>query len=481
MGPFSLRQLLILGAGFGLSYTLFAVTSRFYELNVVEYIIIAIPGLFALAAALIKIYHVTFIKFLLLSLEHAINPKKRHWDHQAIAPTVDPDLTEKTKSKKGILEVEKKKTNVNLRALSVTLDSGGFTHLEGVEHEDLDKVNDDDLITQAYFGHRRNEGPVHNMYWRTRDVQKKKLDILAKLPTVIPTNGPTSQTMESNPSSQAKGEAEIPTTEVNNNLKVVSNLKKANFKILNEKSEVILESFSALQMVENGIYAFLFALPSGNYRLQFEAVQGYLTPKEMEVTLTSDLKTLMATYEKIKTSATEKPQENQIQKPDVKPISETSGPTTLIPEIPSSTPSTSITPPPISDASDTPPKKKKRRRKKKKKLNQENMSSSEVFSQKGEIEPKSQIKSSMVDQSTFKPEASSLPTSNKSEDFKPTLPKNEVKPTSMAQKKSSQTQIQPKLNSSMPLTKKSNSTPPPTPSDDKNSVLKEGEEIEFNF
>ncbi|MFH0837903.1 MAG: PrgI family protein [Patescibacteria group bacterium] len=181
VGPFSLRQLIIVAVGGGISYTLYAITARIYELNFIEYILIVMPTLFALALAMLKIHNVSFGKYILLMLEFAIKPKKRLWDHRGISALVAPDLTEKSAvAQKGVTE-QKVRKNVNLGDLSAMLDSGGFEHVEQVKHEDIDEVKDDDLITEAYFGHKKQESPTQNMYWRTREVQKKKLDLLAKV------------------------------------------------------------------------------------------------------------------------------------------------------------------------------------------------------------------------------------------------------------------------------------------------------------
>jgi len=182
VGPFSLRQLIILAIGGGISYVLFAITSKFYELNILEYILIVIPALLALAIAMLKIHNVTFGKYILLMLEFAIKPKKRMWDHRGISALVAPDLTSKNAtSKKVETATEKDKKDVNLSDISATLDSGGFEHIEQVKHEDIDEANDDDLITEAYFGNKK-KSKEDNMYWRTRDMQKKKLELLAKVP-----------------------------------------------------------------------------------------------------------------------------------------------------------------------------------------------------------------------------------------------------------------------------------------------------------
>lgn len=184
VGPFSLRQLIIVAAGCGISYVLFAITSKLYELNVLEYIIIAIPAIIAIAAALVKINNITLPKFVLLSLEFAIKPKRRMWDHRGISALVAPDLTNKQTAATTPIKTEDKedKKNVNLRDLTKVLDSGGFDHIEDIEHKDIDKVQDDDLVTQAFFGHKKDKSETNNMYWRTKESQKKRLDILAKMP-----------------------------------------------------------------------------------------------------------------------------------------------------------------------------------------------------------------------------------------------------------------------------------------------------------
>lgn len=194
VGPFSLRQLIILAIGGGISYTLFAITSRIYEMNIIEYIFIALPALLALAIAMIRIHNVSFGKYILLLIEFAIKPKKRIWDHRGISALVAPDLTEKSAdANKETISEKKSRKNVNLGDLSAMLDSGGFEHIEQVKHEDIDQVTDDDLITEAYFGHKKKDSSTENMYWRTRDVQKKKLNLLAKLkpsPPPAPTPAP---------------------------------------------------------------------------------------------------------------------------------------------------------------------------------------------------------------------------------------------------------------------------------------------------
>lgn len=183
VGPLTLKQLIVLAVGIGLSYILFAILSRFYELNILEYIIIGIPAAIAAAAALIKVNDITFTKYLLLALEYSIKPKKRIWDHRGIAALVAVDITE-AKSTAEPQKVDEDKKPVNLESLGRILDSGGFEHVAAPAHKDLDKAEDDLLLPQAFFGAQKDA--TQNMYWRTAGSHKKRLEILAKISSGSP-------------------------------------------------------------------------------------------------------------------------------------------------------------------------------------------------------------------------------------------------------------------------------------------------------
>ena len=210
VGPLTLKQLIILAVGVGLSYVLFSILSRFYELNILEYIIISIPALLAAAFALVKINDVPLIKFLLMFLEFSIKPKKRLWDHRGIALTVSPELTggKKEEAPKEDL-LSKKAKKASIRELTQVLDSGGFEHVEEVEHADMDQTADDDLVSQAYFGHKKGESKTENMYWRTKESHKKRLDLFAKLPVTKLKKGTKETEIAKKEIARAKEEAEV--------------------------------------------------------------------------------------------------------------------------------------------------------------------------------------------------------------------------------------------------------------------------------
>ncbi len=187
VGPLTLKQLIILAVGGGISYVLFAILTKIYDLNFIEYFVIAIPLLFSIAFALIKINNIPLIKFMYLFLEFSIKPKKRIWDHRGIAALVAPDLGSQTVTGAEADDAEadyerKAKRAANLRELTQTLDSGGFEHVHKKEHEDIDTTHDDDLVSEAYFGHKQKDSDTQNMYWRTKESHMKMLDVFAKMP-----------------------------------------------------------------------------------------------------------------------------------------------------------------------------------------------------------------------------------------------------------------------------------------------------------
>lgn len=78
VGPLTLKQLIIIGAGGGVAYLVHAILSRAYywELWAPPVFIIA---LLTLIVAFVKIYNLSFGKFMLLFIEHNLLPRQRKW------------------------------------------------------------------------------------------------------------------------------------------------------------------------------------------------------------------------------------------------------------------------------------------------------------------------------------------------------------------------------------------------------------------
>lgn len=223
VGPLTLKQLIILAIGFGLSYSLFVILNRVYELNVLEYTVIAFPGIISAGLALIKINDISLGKYILLFLEFSIKPKRRVWDHRGILNIVDPDLS--AHNGKNIISAtptssEKPEGAKSLSDLTKMLDSGHFDHVPHKSHDDIDAAQDDDLMVAAYFGHKDNNSG--NMYWRTKEAHKEMLEIFAKLPVTQLKEGTKETTIAQNEIKKVKEEVE------NKSEKQSSNKPKAN-------------------------------------------------------------------------------------------------------------------------------------------------------------------------------------------------------------------------------------------------------------
>jgi len=76
VGPLTLKQLIILGVGGGLSYAIYVALAKTYYWQV-WLIPVGIPALLTLAIAFLKISGIPFGKWVFLMIEYAVNPKKR--------------------------------------------------------------------------------------------------------------------------------------------------------------------------------------------------------------------------------------------------------------------------------------------------------------------------------------------------------------------------------------------------------------------
>ena len=76
VGPLTLKQLIILGVGGGISYAIYTILAKQYYWNV-WLLPTAIPALLTLAFTFLKIGGIPFGKWLLLSIEYFVKPKKR--------------------------------------------------------------------------------------------------------------------------------------------------------------------------------------------------------------------------------------------------------------------------------------------------------------------------------------------------------------------------------------------------------------------
>tara|TARA_B100000315_G_scaffold216908_1_gene217156 strand:- start:517 stop:996 length:480 start_codon:yes stop_codon:yes gene_type:complete len=78
VGPLTLKQLIIVGAGGGFDYFLYLSLAKLYVLTVWIFPV-AIIGIITLAVAFLKIQGIPFIQYAFLSLEFYFKPRHRVW------------------------------------------------------------------------------------------------------------------------------------------------------------------------------------------------------------------------------------------------------------------------------------------------------------------------------------------------------------------------------------------------------------------
>lgn len=162
VGPLTLRQLIFVAVGGGISYSIFLFVSEYFFLRVFDYFWIGIPLMISLAFAFIRINDVSFFKWLLLLYEFAHNARRRRWDKEETARlhfafvTAKTGSTTKKKSgssgksadKSGKKGVPGKKKFSSLEELTHILDhSSPFSEHE--KHLDQDHAEDSALHLTA--------------------------------------------------------------------------------------------------------------------------------------------------------------------------------------------------------------------------------------------------------------------------------------------------------------------------------------------
>lgn len=130
IGPLSLRQIIIVAAGGGVSYTLFAGISKTYgSVPIFAHVFIWIPLALCAAIALVKINDISLTRYAFLVFELMVKPRKRVWQPRR-GLNVVPKATTSRKKKKKEEDEEKpgeadQKSEFRLEELSVVLDREG--------------------------------------------------------------------------------------------------------------------------------------------------------------------------------------------------------------------------------------------------------------------------------------------------------------------------------------------------------------------
>jgi len=127
VGPLTLRHMIILGIGGGFAYVVYVVLARSYYMEV-WLPPVAIISLITILFAFVKIYNVSFAKFIILFFEHIFVPRKRKWQ-KASAEINMQGYVPKRKLKNKVKSHTKDKQNIKtlnkLNDISKILDNYG--------------------------------------------------------------------------------------------------------------------------------------------------------------------------------------------------------------------------------------------------------------------------------------------------------------------------------------------------------------------
>jgi hypothetical protein len=127
----TLRQVVILILGFGISYTLSNSLSKQYELHQVEIILCWIPAAISATIAFLKIHGISLFKFALLLIEQtAFRQSRRRWMKHAGEPFVSmtTPFSMKTVKKQAEIDIHQEEfSSEKIRSLAKLLDSDGLS------------------------------------------------------------------------------------------------------------------------------------------------------------------------------------------------------------------------------------------------------------------------------------------------------------------------------------------------------------------
>ena len=123
IGPITLKQLIILGIGGGITYGIYVSLAVTYFAEIWLPPVLIVGGL-TLAFTFLKIHSLPFHRFLMNFIEYHLLAKHRIWIEGADRPFVSPFEKEEKKTPEKDEEVNKKE-NVNIKELTNIVDTAG--------------------------------------------------------------------------------------------------------------------------------------------------------------------------------------------------------------------------------------------------------------------------------------------------------------------------------------------------------------------
>jgi hypothetical protein len=132
VGPLTLKQLIMLGVGGGLTYAIYTILASKYYIEV-WLVPTVIPGLITLAVTFLKISGIPFGKWCLLMVEYFVNPKKRSFvmgaaDNYAATLFADKSKKVQTKEVNSDKLLRDRERLQKIGEITKTLDAYGKPH-----------------------------------------------------------------------------------------------------------------------------------------------------------------------------------------------------------------------------------------------------------------------------------------------------------------------------------------------------------------
>lgn len=140
IGPLTLKQMGILGAGGGAAYAIYISLAKSYFIEI-WLPPVAVISLLTLAFAFIKIHNMPFSQFIMNLIEYNVLAKKRIWIQGSGTPFLPPYDENQHKKEQKQAVIEDKGKVKSLEELSKIMDSHGQTEdVEANKKEELKKI-----------------------------------------------------------------------------------------------------------------------------------------------------------------------------------------------------------------------------------------------------------------------------------------------------------------------------------------------------
>ena len=109
IGPLTLKQMGILGAGGSVAYMLYITISKKYLMET-WLPPVAVVTIITLAVAFLKIHSLTFTKYILRQIEHKLSPRKKIWVKGADTLSYIPIIKKEDKKKEKTVQIKPQKS-----------------------------------------------------------------------------------------------------------------------------------------------------------------------------------------------------------------------------------------------------------------------------------------------------------------------------------------------------------------------------------